>query len=157
MAVAAVALILVAGMWSAYQQHEAGKEAKKGKEYEAAMEERQAATARITSRIAAEDAREDARVLLGAQRARMAAAGVQISQGSPLALFVDTRVKGERDAQRILWLGEEEAQTYKYNAKLLRYEGSVLKTQASRAVFGSLLGSSGQAAGTYYSSQRSSS
>lgn len=153
---AAAAVLMVAGaMWSAYSQHEAGKEIQHQKEMEAHASEKQAALTRMKAQMLAADKMEETRKLLGTQRARLAAAGVHISSGSPLALQVSTRVKGEKDAQRILWLGEQEANVHEYNAELLYSEGEMYRSQYTRAAFGTLLGGGSNSALAYQSSQQS--
>ena len=92
-AVVVVAMIAAAA-YSAYSQQKAASEAKKQKEMLADQQEHMASVVQAKAESKVRDVRDHTRRLLAMQRAQMSAAGVQIHSGSPLDLFVETRVKG---------------------------------------------------------------
>lgn len=146
MAAVAVVMIIAAAAYQAHAQRKAGKEQQKMKELQAKQQEHMASVVRAKAGIKERDVREHTRRLLATQRAQMATAGVQIHEGSPLDLFVETRVHGERDAQRVRWLAKQSSDVHIFNAKLLQYEGKTLKAQADRQAMGTLLSGAASAA-----------
>lgn len=110
--------------------------------------------------------------LTGAQRARFAAAGLDLNEGSAAAVLADTRFLGERDeliiqdnANKEAWMYRESARTGMSNADFIRRQ-SVTNTDFLRrraasenpsgAFTTSLIGSAGQVASSWYGMSRQS-
>ncbi len=91
----------------------------------------------------------------GAQRARFAAAGLDLNEGSPLAILMDTRYMGNLDAataednaNKEAYVLRESAATSRRNASFLDWRGD--QENPRKAYVSSLLGSAGQVASTWY-------
>lgn len=97
--------------------------------------------------------------LLGAQRARLAASGVDVSQGSALNLLDDTEFFGEMDALTIRDNAKKSAwsqrvQEISYLNDAAMHNAAAASVSPVGAAFTSLLGSSNQVADSWYSSRR---
>lgn len=108
----------------------------------------------------------------GAQRARFAAAGLDLTEGSAFNILEDTRFMGKYDesiimhnAEKEAWMYRESARTGMSNAEFIRNQGATnagfLRRRAaaespSRAFTSSLLGSAGQVAASWYGMSRQS-
>lgn len=107
---------------------------------------RQAAAAQaVTQRLAAER-------VMGAQRARYGASGVDVGAGTPLLVQGETIEQGELDAARELWTGENRAQGYLAEANLRQYYATVSRSQKPSllgAAIGGLFSSAGGAMKTF--------
>lgn len=136
--IAIVSSIAATGL-SMYAGIQQGKMEQDAMEYQASVEEYNAQLARQSARSEAEQHREDVRRKISTQRAHMSAAGVDISDGSPLELFTDTAYRGEMDAQRILYQGEIQALARGQNAALARYQGKSSKKAGAWKAAGTLL------------------
>lgn len=98
--------------------------------------------------------------LKGAQRARFAAAGLDLNEGSPLNVLLDTDYLSDMDATTIADNAEREAWALRENAKGSRRNSQFLDWGAGRidpkmAATSSLLGSAGQVASSWYTYRRS--
>ncbi len=76
--------------------------------------------------------------LIGTQSARMAAAGVDISGGSPLELFSQTAYEGEMDAQDIIYAGKLGKETSGMAANMARTRGKLAMSGAKWAAMGTM-------------------
>lgn len=97
--------------------------------------------------------------LKGTQRASLAARGVALGEGSPLAILQDTEFMGEMDVQTIRGNTEREAWAFRQQAMNYQAEAGLLESTASaidpnRAAITSLLSGGGQVAGSWYKYQR---
>ena len=131
---AAIPIIALAGSLigtglSAFGQYRAGQAQQGAYNYNAQVAESEAGVARVGAAREEEIHREKLNRLIGTQKALYAAAGVDISSGSPLLTFMETAEEGEKEAQYIRYGGEVEATSKLNEAKLNRYYGK----QASRA------------------------
>lgn len=106
--------------YGAYSQYEAGKDAAKLQNQQAAME-REAAGAE------AANVREKGKRLIGAQRAALAASGVKIDEGSGDALQQETARLTEQDALAVLKGGAN-------RAGLLNAQAAISKKNANSAL-----------------------
>lgn len=159
MAPAAVVVVMMvaAAAYQAYSQQKAAKEAQKQKEMMADQQEHMGSVVKVKAEAKVRQLRDHTRRLMAQQRAKMASAGVQIHSGSPLDLFVETRVEGEKDAQRVRWLAKQETDVHRFNSNLLEFEGRMLRKQGRRQAFGTMLSGASSATGagvsTYYGSK----
>jgi hypothetical protein len=97
--------------------------------------------------------------LKGAQRARLAAAGLDLTEGSALNILLDTEMFSDMDAATISDNAEREAWALRENAKGNRRNAHFLAFGASQispsqAGFTSLLGSAGSVASSWYGYNR---
>jgi hypothetical protein len=93
--------------------------------------------------------------LKGSQRARLAANGVALDEGSALNVLQDTDYMGGQDAMTIRDNAAREAWGYRTQAGNYASDASMLQSRADaedpdRAMFGSLLGSAGSVASSWY-------
>jgi hypothetical protein len=119
MAVSTASTVLGAGAqaYGAYKQADAAKEATaanaQGYEQNRRYAEAQANDATARGAEEARRARLATRMLIGSQRARMAANNVRVDSGTPLAIQQDTRMLGEMDVGIILENARREADGYR--------------------------------------------
>lgn len=114
---------------SAGGQLAAGRAQKAGYNYNARVAEADATVARQKAAREEEIHREKLGRLMGTQRAVFGAAGVDIGEGTPLSIMVDTAFQGEREAEFIKYGGEVEATKSLNEARMQRFYGK----QASKA------------------------
>lgn len=81
--------------------------------------------------------------IAGQQRAGMAAAGLDISYGTPLEMLVDTAYAGEMDALTIRTNANREAYNQEVKSANLRAQSSLYDFEASSARTGSMLSAIG--------------
>ncbi|MCC6194748.1 MAG: hypothetical protein IT518_09810 [Burkholderiales bacterium] len=102
---ASTALGAGAGAYGAYKQADAAKEAAsfnaQGYEQNRVYAEQQAKDAIARGEEGARRSRMAMRMLIGAQRARLAANNVRVDSGTPLAVQMDTRMLGELDVANL--------------------------------------------------------
>lgn len=117
------------------------------------MYERNAATTELMATDAIERGREtESRVRLlgrktiGAQRASLAAQGVDIDAGSAVTAVEDTALMAELDALTVRNNAAREAWGYKVKASDLRAEGQLAARAGSQAARNTLLSGAGNAA-----------
>ena len=114
---AAFAAVMVAGtLVSAYGQMQATKAANAQADFQSKVADNNARTAEMEAQYAeaqgmrnAETQRRKTAIMIGAQRARMGAAGAVVDSGSFLDLTLDTAKQGELDAMALLNEGKMEA------------------------------------------------
>lgn len=151
----------------AVQQANAAKTAsaanRQALEYQAAVERNKATMLRYQAKDALErgtQARFQHQLrtaqLKGAQRARLAAAGIDLNEGSALNTLLDTDFLSRQDeltiadnAEREAWVFRESAKTGMANADFIRRRAAM--ENPNQAKFTSLLGSAGQVASSWYS------
>lgn len=158
-----VGATVAAGGYQAYQQHQAGKSARRQGDYEADIFDLNAANADAMAKDAVARGAEAAgrfrtgvKGLIGAQRANLAAQGLDITSGSAAAVQEDASYLGELDAQQILMNARREALGYetqaanlRQQAELTRMGGRNQQRAANTAAVGTLLTTGVQATGTY--------
>lgn len=113
---------------SAYSSYASGQQASKAAAYNAQTADLQAQQARDAAKIDAENQQEAARRVQGQTRARIAASGVEQSEGSPLLTIMDNARQAEIEKQRILYGGELRATGLQNQATLSRYQGGQAAT-----------------------------
>lgn len=93
--------------------------------------------------------------ITGAQRARFAASGLSLTDGSPLNILSDTKYMGEMDRQTIGENADREAWALRMQANNDMSNAALLQMRAdsehpNRAFLTTLVGGSGQVAGSWY-------
>lgn len=130
---------LLGGVISAMGGIQTGNAQKKAAYYNAARDEQAAV-------LAIEAGKEDARLIrLQSERTRaqglanMAAAGVNISEGSPLLADIQAAKYAEIDAAKAEYQGELKAWGLRADAQIERFQGDQAKTASRWGAAGSLL------------------
>lgn len=158
-----VGATVAAGGYQAYQQHQAGKAARRQGDYEGQILDLNAANADALAKDAVARGTEDERRfrtgvkgLIGSQRAALAASGVDIGDGSALDVQADAAYLGELDAQQIRMNARREALGYetqganlRQQAELARRGGRNQQQAANQAAVGTLLTTGVSAYGAY--------
>lgn len=134
---------------SAVGQIQAGRAQKAGYDYNAKVNEADAIAARQKAGREEEIHREKLSRLMGTQRAIFGAAGVDIGEGTPLSIAVDTMFQGEREAGFIKYGGEVEATKSLNEARINRYYGGVAKRSSIIGAGSTFLTGLGQAGMSY--------
>lgn len=100
--------------------------------------------------------RQEVAAIAAQQRAGMAAAGLDITFGTPLETLVDTAYAGEMDAltirtnaNRAAYNREVEAANLRAQAQLYEFEGRSARTGSMLSAVGSLAGGIGSAMGKF--------
>ena len=166
MSYAMAAIALIGGAVSAYGTYQEGQEEKQAQEYNAVIEERNAALIRAGAKketsIIKQNAvlneyrqRKQLAIVTGAQTGGYAARGVSVSTGSPLEVMTDTIANAELEIAIGQWSAQNEIDVATYNAEvaarqkessaMLRrvYGKSAAKTATYQAA-GTLLSSAGK-------------
>ncbi len=150
----------VVGAIGSYQE---SKGAKAAASYNAAVQENnaqfsewQAQDALDRGNLAQQDNRRRGEQIAGTQRATIAANGIALDEGSPLAILQDTEFAVGRDAQLIrdnanreAYGFRQQAQNARAGAAITRYQGDSINTGLN--VASSLLGSGSKVASQWYS------
>lgn len=145
---AAIGLTVAGGGMQALGQYESGKANERLMNQNARIADMQADDALDRGRKAEGRHRVDVRRTIGAQRARLAASGVDISaDGSAIDLVADTARMGELDALTIRNNAAREAWGYKTQAVDLRARGKIARMEGKYAAVGTLLSTGGKAYG----------
>lgn len=146
---AAIGLTVAGGGMTAYGQYESGRANERLMKQNARVAEWQAEDALERGRRAEGRSRVDVRRTIGAQRAGLAASGVDISDAdsSAMDLFADTARLGELDALTIRNNAAREAWGYKTQAADLRARGSIARAEGTYGAVGTLLSTGGKAYG----------
>lgn len=147
---ATMAMIAVAGAgMSAYGQYQSGK-------YQSDIARENAKTAEYQGEYAARIGAIDeqnylakVRGVLGAQRARLGAAGVDPNTGTPLDMQTDTLQFGARDALTIRNNAAREAWGYRVEAVNSLEQGRLARSEAQYGAASTLLTGGAQAYGIY--------
>jgi len=111
---------------SAYGTYRGGQEQKGAYEYYARVAQAESVVARQKATREEEISRLKVRRLMGTQRAMFAAAGVDIGEGTPLSIMVDTAREGEKEAQYIKWGGATEEARWLNEARLRKMYGRIV-------------------------------
>ena len=149
-AVAAVgAIASIAGTYTSMQaQKKQGESQEQWNQYNAAVAERDAESARQSAQYEADLKRREGEKLLGRQRALFGKAGVTF-EGSPLLLMEETASDIEMDALMIERTGKLTSQRYQSEATLSRMKGASAKRAGYYGAGTTLLTGAGRAATTY--------
>ena len=150
-----MALTAGAGVYSASAQVQAGNYKAKVDENNAQLADYQAQQTALAGSIEEERQRAKTRQMVGTQRAALAANGLDLSEGTPLDLVVETAAVGTEDALNIrynamreAWGFRQQAQGYRDSAKYDKFAG---KSQATGTLLTTAASVFGMAAGGYSS------
>ena len=153
----------VAGLFSGSRAaSDASKATRAAYEHQAAVEKHRAQVAGYQAADARERAKQgifktqlNKAALKGAQKARFAAAGLDVNEGSAFNILMDTEYMGKTDeltiadnAEKEAWMFLESAKTGESNAAFLAARAAA--EDPSRAAMNTLLGGAGQVASTWY-------
>lgn len=108
-------------------------------EMNATISDKRARDALERGQVEEQKQRQKTASIMGAQKAAMAANGVDLSFGSPLDTIVDTATMGELDALTIRSNAYREEYDYKVDAVNKRAGANLSRMEASAAKTGSLL------------------
>lgn len=148
---------------SAVGAYNESKSAKAAAKYNAAVQENnaqfsewQAQDALDRGQLQQQDNRRRGEQIAGTQRAAIAANGIVMDEGSPLAILQDTEFATARDAQvirdnanREAYGFRQQAQNARAGAAITRYQGDSINTGLN--VASSLLSGGSKVAGQWYS------
>lgn len=143
---AAIAVFAAAAV-SAYGAVKSGQAQKAAAEAQSEIYRQQADRERLNAANAEEDFRRQQAGLMATRRARLAAAGVSPSEGSPLLVSEDFASETELQALRIRSGGALTATRLEQNAALTRFQGSQAQTQSYYRGGSLLLSGAGKAFG----------
>jgi hypothetical protein len=130
--------------------------------HNAEVAEWQAKDAIARGQVAQNQQRLKTASIAGTQRARFAARGLAVDEGSPLNILLDTEFMGELDARTIADNSEKEAWALREGAQNASANASLLQNRAgaispSSTFFTSLLGSAGSVASSWYTMSKAGS
>ena len=137
--IGALALGAVGGLLKTVGGFAAARAQAKGKEYEAAVSERNARIARGQAQADQEDIRRDTRRRLATIRAAYGSKGFSLA-GSAIDVLEDQSAEGELAAQREGYRGEIAAVQQTDQAQLSRGEARSLRSSATIGLIGGTLG-----------------
>jgi len=140
-AVAAVASAAVSG----YATYQSGQTQKKAGKYNEKMGEYRALDAAQRGASEAAAKRDRARRIAAQQAEGMAASGVDINSGTPLALLTETAGLGELDALTTVNNARREAWGYQTQGTLDRYQGKMAGRSGVLNAGGTFLGGASNA------------
>jgi hypothetical protein len=122
------ALGTISAMQGAKQE---GQAQQKAFEYNAAINEQEAQAIETRTATEEEQKRRDYARLMGSQRAGYAAAGVDLSSGTPLDVLTEQAYQAEKDIINTRYTGAVEATSKRNQATLNRYYGEQAVTAAN--------------------------
>lgn len=143
---ATIGLMFAGGITSAKGQYESGKANQELANANARIADIQADDALVRGREAEGIHRKRTKALIGSQRARFGAQGVDINDGSALDVQADAAYLGELDALTIRNNAAREAWGYKVQAEDYRARGRISRMEGAYGAAGTLLGSFGKVA-----------
>ncbi len=138
-AVISTVIGVVTSIMQAQQQRSQLEAQAKVQEYNAAIARNQAEYTRQAAAAQAIQRRQESERILGTQRARYGASGVDVGAGTPLLVQGETIEQGELDAARELWSGENRAQGFLGQANLSQYQATYARSQKP-SLFGAAMG-----------------
>lgn len=151
-ALAAVALVGTAA--SAYATYSSGQAQAEASDHNARLADMQAQQARDAAKIDAENQAEIAKRAQAGVRARIAASGVEMGEGSPLLVLMDNARQASLENQRILYGGELRAQGLEANAALSRYSAGRYREAGGFGAGINLLSGIGKTGSQYFGRSR---
>ncbi len=134
---------------SAVGTYAAGQTKKAADKYNAQVNENNAQMANQQAMAEAQKTRDRGRRLMGAQRAALSAAGVDIDSGSATDIQYDSSVQNELDALTALYKGKVSSNNSLASAQLDRYSATQAGQAGAIGAGGTLLSGAANAYGTY--------
>lgn len=147
---AAIAAMVAATAMSAYSAQQQAKMQKQVGEYNAKMNEFAAQDAEKRGDKQANDLARQMSALEGAQRSRMAAAGLDLSEGTAGDIQDQTDFFKDRDVATLRFNGRKDAFNARQTGTLARWQGDAQASQSQLSSYGTLLGGSAQVADKWY-------
>ena len=147
-AVGAAAAVAGAGV-TAYAAHAQGQAQEEAADFNAKVAKNNAIAAEQAAAIEAEQKREHYRRLMGTQRARQGASGVEISSGSPLLVQLDQAEQAALALSTTQYGGGVRAQGFNAEAELEGFSGSQAARAGTLTAGASILTGVSSAAGAY--------
>ncbi len=123
MAPAAIALVAIGSAMSAYGQYRQGEAAKAAGSFNEDVAAANAEAARKKAAYEEEIQRDKLKKIMGRQRTLYAKAGVNIDEGSPLLMLMETAEEAERDAQAIRYGGDVAATQMLNQGRMAAFQG----------------------------------
>jgi hypothetical protein len=150
-AVAIVGAVIAAvaagvGTWQAVEAHQRQAEEAKAVEDQ---KNKEAQAARESAAFAEQQHRRRISLLAGQQAAVTAAAGVSLSDGSPLNAEIDLTTQGELEALNLRRGGQIESQAREFEARLARYRADTAKGMIPFDIAGGVLSAASGATTSY--------
>lgn len=145
MAGEAAAAAAAAGMFKAYGQYKQGKSQKALYDSNAAVLDRKATTVRQAAEINDQAAALIAERILGQQTAGYAGGGVNVSTGTPLDVYVQSKTESNMDRAIGRYNAEVNAVSFQNEAINTRAYGKDVLRQAKAQAFATLLETAAQA------------
>jgi hypothetical protein len=142
-ATAAVGVVALGTGMSAYGQHKAGRDAEKLYDNNALLAEYQSQDALERGVVEERTMRRQTNKVIGAQRANLAAQGVDVNKGSALDVQADAAYLGELDAITIRNNAAKEAWGYRVAATDARARGDIARREGTFGAFTTILDSAG--------------
>lgn len=149
MAAMAVTATVTAGM-TVYQGQQADKIARAN----ARIADENARRAEQVGRVNESIARDDLRHAMARQRAAIANAGLDVSDGSSIDLGQEAGEQAYLETQRVRRESEEAARNFRQDAALSRAEGRMARISGAVGAFTTLTGAAGSFAGSFKSSSQ---
>ena len=146
-----LALTGASGLYQASAARAAGRYEQQVAERNATIADQQAEQARQIGNIEEERQLRRVRAALGAQRAALAANGIDVNSGTALDLQAETAGFGAADALNLRSNALREAWGFKVDATNQRNAGRAARAQGRNQAIGTLLTTGAQMAGTAYS------
>ena len=154
LAMVAIGSSIVAGGAAAYGQHQQGKVAEKVGRNNQIMAEYAAQDARLRGEDQAQMARRRGDAIKGAQRARLAASGLDLSVGTAGELQDQTDFFSQGDQNTARVNADRDAWSMRTSGQQASAQGNAAAQQGNLAAFGTTLGTAGQVAGKWYDMNR---
>lgn len=136
-----------AGVVQAQAADRAGRYNQRVAENNAVLSEQKARDATIRGERAADEQRLKTRMLIGQQRASLAANGVTLDSGTSLDILGDTAMMGAVDEETVRLNAAREAWGYRAEASNYRAQGALDRYNGKAQKFGTLLGTAANVAG----------
>jgi hypothetical protein len=149
--IALVGAQLIGGAMQARSQYQSDQYNAALMQQNARIQENAAADAEKRGQRDADLERRRTRSLISSQRAAMAANGIDLDNGSALALQEGTAGLGEEDAMYREENGKREAYNFRVQSFNDRAQAKNLKKGSKNRAIGTLLGAGANAASSYYS------
>lgn len=139
MAAAVPIISIAASALGAYASYESGRQQKKAGEAQARYYEQQAEQERYAAKVKAEQYKKEAERRMGIMRASYAASGVEIGEGTPLLMLMESAAEAAKDETRIKQGGELGAWGLLSEANLARMGGKSAYTSGLMGAGSTLL------------------
>jgi hypothetical protein len=148
-----IGLMAAGTMMQVKGQQDAAAAQQQAGEYNAQIDEANAAEAKDQAAQEEQITREKYARVMATQRANYGAAGVEISSGSPLAVLQDQAYQAERDALNVRWKGAVNYDKFMNQANLERFYGATAVNTANTQGVATILKGAGSIMQSYYGPQ----